>query len=82
MKIDSITEEAIMFLDFRKAFDTIEIKCIRQSLNFFNFGSSFQKWVDVLYTDVESSIIQNGWSGWGWGDGGRIKGQVSATSHS
>ena len=30
-------------------------------LQFFNFGPSLQKWVQILYCDIESCIIQNGW---------------------
>ena len=39
-RLDKETEEAILFLDFRKAFDTVEVNFIKKALTFFNFGTS------------------------------------------
>ena len=33
------------FLDFRKAFDTIEWNYLLSALNFFNFGPDIQRWI-------------------------------------
>lgn len=46
----------ILFLDFRKAFDTIEHNFIFNSLKKFGFGQRFISFIKVLYTDINSSI--------------------------
>ena len=38
----------LAFLDFEKAFDSIEWNFVSKCLDFFNFGSEFKKWVFVL----------------------------------
>lgn len=50
----------LMLIDFEKAFDSVSWNFIRSSLAFFNFGPSLCKWVDILYCQSESCIIQNG----------------------
>ena len=50
----------LLFLDFRKAFDTINFEYIIKCLKHFNFGSSFIKWVQVLYNCAESCVINSG----------------------
>ena len=50
----------LLFLDFRKAFDTINFEYILKCLKHFNFGSSFIKWVQVLYNCAESCVINGG----------------------
>lgn len=63
--IDYINEEnkkgIIMFCDFEKAFDTVEINFLLQVLTKFNFGPNFIKWIKTLYTNVSSSIKNNNW---------------------
>jgi len=51
------------FVDFEKAFDTIEWSFVRKTLEHFGFGSSFINWISLFYTDIQSCIINNGWSG-------------------
>jgi hypothetical protein len=51
---------AIMFLDFSKAFDSIDKGYMIATLKLLNFGPSFIKWVETLYNDIESCIFHNG----------------------
>ena len=53
----------LLFVDFEKAFDTIEWSFVRKTLEHFGFGSSFINWISLFYTDIQSCIINNGWSG-------------------
>ena len=52
---------ALLFLDFSKAFDSLEWEFMFQSLEKFGFKNSMLKWIKMLYTDIKSSIINNGW---------------------
>ena len=51
----------LAFLDFEKAFDSVEWDFLHTCLEAFNFGSDFKKWVSVLYSDISSCICNNGW---------------------
>ena len=55
-------EGAIVFLDFQKAFDTVNHDFLLSVLEKFNFGSSFIKWVKTIYTKSESCLSNNGWT--------------------
>ena len=50
----------LLLIDFEKAFDSISWKFIQNVLKYFQFGPSFRNWVDILYKNAESCIIQNG----------------------
>ena len=50
----------ILTIDFEKAFDSINWKFILKSLNLFSFGPQFCKWVNIMYTDISSTVINNG----------------------
>ena len=52
----------LLFIDFEKAFDTLEWKFLEKTLSFYNFGDSLITWIKLLYTDISSSIQNNGWS--------------------
>ncbi len=52
---------AILFIDFQKAFDSLEINFLEKCLRKFNFGNSFIKWVKTTYNNVNSCISINGW---------------------
>ena len=49
-----------LFVDFEKAFDTLEWSFILKTLEAFNFGDNFKKWVSVLYNNVQSSVMNGG----------------------
>ena len=56
---------AVMFIDFRKAYDTLEWVFLQKSLSLFKFGESFKQWVSVFYSNIESCVVNNGHStGW------------------
>ena len=52
----------LLSVDFRKAFDTLEWSCIHYALELSNFGDSLRNWVKVLYTEIESAVINNGFA--------------------
>ena len=49
-----------LFIDFRKAFDTIERDFINNCLEKFNFGPIIKNWVKILYNNVSSCVLNNG----------------------
>ena len=49
----------LLFLDFEKAFDTIEWPFIINSLQYFGFGPSVVNWVKCLYSNIESCFLNN-----------------------
>ena len=52
---------AIMMADFSKAFDVIDFNFVSSCLEAMNFGTIFQTWIKILYTDIRSSVLVNGW---------------------
>ena len=46
-------------VDFEKAFDSIEWGFIQKALSIFNFGLVFKKWINIIYNDMYSCIINN-----------------------
>ena len=50
----------LLFIYFRKAFDTIEWDFIQKSIEMFNFGPNIRKWISILYTNVESGVMNTG----------------------
>ena len=52
----------LLQLDFQKAFDTIEWKFIQNAIAFFNFGKSIQRWISTFYTNIQNSVLNNGFS--------------------
>ena len=47
-----------VFLNFEKAFDSIEQKCLET----FNFGPQLRQWKNVIYGDISSCILNNGFA--------------------
>ena len=55
------TEPGIMvMIDFEKAFDTISWSFLHKTLDFFNFGPTFKKYIKLLYTSPVCSVTNNG----------------------
>ena len=52
----------IAFLDFQKAFDSLNWTFLFKTLREFNFGENFIKWVNTLYSNIESCVTNNGYS--------------------
>ncbi len=51
----------LLLLDFEKAFDSLEWDFMVKTLEKFNFGEGFIKWVKILYTNPVILIKNNGW---------------------
>ena len=49
----------LLMIDFQKAFDSIEWSFIIKAMKQFNFGPNIIKWVQIIYTDTSSCIINN-----------------------
>jgi len=62
----------LLFIDFEKVFDTVEWSFVRKLLEHFGFGSSLGNWINLFYSDIQSCIINNGWSGGFFGLGGGV----------
>ena len=52
----------LLFVDFEKAFDSLEWNFIEKTLAHFNFGPSLRAWIRLFYTDITSCVQNNGWS--------------------
>ena len=50
----------MIFIDFQKAFDSIEWDFLFKCIEAFNFGSDFLRWVKLFYNNVQSCIMNNG----------------------
>ena len=51
---------AIVSSDQEKAFDRVEISFLMKVLGRMGFGPSFRAWIRLLYTDVHSAVVVNG----------------------
>ena len=58
---DNDKDGAILFIDFKKAFDSLEINFLISCLQKMGFGTQFISWVTVLYKNINSCISLNGW---------------------
>ena len=50
------------FLDFEKAFDSIEWNYLQECLETFNFGPQLRHWISVICSDISSCIVNNGFA--------------------
>ena len=50
----------LLFIDFQKAFDSVEWEFLIESLKKFNFGRDFLQWVKTFYNSFQSCVINNG----------------------
>ena len=56
------TPAAILSLDQEKAFDRVDWPFLFRVLDHLGFGPSFISWVRLLYTDIRSAILINGYT--------------------
>ena len=54
------TPGIIMAVDFEKAFDSVMWDYIDKALEAFNFGEFFRRWVQIMYTNIETCVVSNG----------------------
>jgi len=50
----------MIFIDFHKAFDSVEWNYSVTCLGAFRFGPDFIRWVKTLYKNIQSCVINNG----------------------
>ena len=53
-KTDSLAKiyDLSLFIDFERAFDSLEWSFIEKTLNYYNFGSSLVAWIRLFYTNL------------------------------
>ena len=51
-----------VFLDFEKAFDSIEWNFIHKCLKKLNFGLDLRRWIKVIYKGISSCVLNNGYA--------------------
>ena len=49
-----------VFVDFRKAFDTIEWNYLENAVALFNFGPNVLQWFKTIYSNIPSCVLNNG----------------------
>ena len=55
------SDSYLAFIDFEKAYDTLEWEFLFKTLKFYNFGPTFIKWIRTTYKSPSISIKNNGW---------------------
>ena len=53
---------AVVFLDFEKAFDSIEWSYLQKCLEVYKFGPQLRQWIKVFYNDISSCVLNNGFA--------------------
>lgn len=51
----------IMFIDFEKAFDSLDHEFMMKTLTYLNFGTDLLQWIKLFYNNAKSCIINNGY---------------------
>ena len=51
---------AIINLDWSKAFDRVDIGFLKKVMARLGFGQTFIKWIEIIYTDIQSTVMVNG----------------------
>ena len=59
---DTKTPGIALFLDFKKAFDSIEWSFLFKALETFGFGDMLVKWIKTFYTNPQSCVTNNGFA--------------------
>ena len=47
----------LLFIDFEKAFDTLEWSFIEKTLKYYNFADSLILWIKLFYTAVYKTMV-------------------------
>ena len=55
------SDSYLAFIDFEKAYDTLEWEFLFKTLKFYIFGPTFIKWIRTTYKSPSISIKSNGW---------------------
>ena len=58
---DNKVKGLIMFIDFEKAFDSIDHEYMIKTLTHFNFGPDVLQWITLFYSNANSCVINNGY---------------------
>ena len=59
-QIQDVIDHSEKFLDFTKAFDSLEWSFMTECLENFGFKSSYIRWTRTMYTDIKGCILNNG----------------------
>ena len=59
---DKIDPGMAVFLDFEKAFDTIDHSFMFNALASYNLGPVFCKWIEIIYKKPSTCVINNGYA--------------------
>ena len=51
-----------VFLDFEKAFDSLEWNYLLKCLEVLNFGPQLRQWIRVIYSYISSCVLNNGYA--------------------
>ena len=50
-----------LLADFEKTFDTINWSFLKSCIKRFGFGPNFQTWINVMYSNIQSCVSNNGY---------------------
>ena len=50
---------SIIFIDYMKAFDSVEWDWTLKCLENFNFGVKFRSWIEIIFKNAKTSILTN-----------------------
>ena len=50
----------LLFINFEKAFDSLDWNFMLKCLNVFGFGPSLSRWIETFYTNISSCVLNNG----------------------
>ncbi len=54
-------DEVVLLLDQQKAFDRVEWEWLFKVLDKFGFGKNFKKWIEIIYKNMKSAMLTNGY---------------------
>lgn len=54
-------EDALLLIDFSKAFDSLKCDFMFFALHKFGFKNYMVRWIQLLYIDITNSVLIDGW---------------------